>query len=70
MPREVAIMYCEKCDALEETCCQAAAGRRVTAIALARIVDRQAGTIEELTAKLEAAKAVSAGLLAMHRIDE
>jgi hypothetical protein len=61
-------MFCENCEALEETCCQAGKARRETAITLARIVTRQTEYIEQLKAERDAARLIAEDIMRLHAV--
>ncbi len=62
--------YCEKCEAVGESCCQAAKARRETAIVLAGIVERQTTIIRGLTEERDSARRALAEVMKLHRIDK
>ncbi len=61
-------MFCNECEALSETCCQASKARRATAISLGRLVTRQAEAIQALTAERDSARLDVARLMQLHRV--
>ena len=61
-------MFCKNCEALGETCCEAAKARRETAIALAKIVTRQSEKIRELNGDLDATRQTLREIMALHAV--
>ncbi len=61
-------MYCDKCGALGESCCDTARARQDTASILSRIVDRQTKEIKALTIERDTAQAVIRKLMADNAI--
>lgn len=51
-------MYCKKCDAAEETCCEASKRRQHTATTLAGIIREQSKQIMKLEYELRDARGV------------
>ena len=51
-------MFCNNCEALEETCCNAAKARRELNVSLARLVSKQSETIRALRVALEEQRAL------------
>lgn len=63
-------MYCNTCDAVGESCCEASRERRATGVALARLVERQKAIIKAMQVALEAQRALMRGLMELNRVDK
>ena len=61
-------MFCENCEALGESCCEASKARRETAITLAKIVARQVEAMAALTRERDAARAAASDLMDLHKV--
>ena len=61
-------MFCENCEALGESCCEASKERRETANRLANLVARQATRIKELLIERDAARVIVADLMARNAV--
>ena len=61
-------MFCDKCEALGETCCAASKARRDLNTRLANIVDRQRELMARLTAERDAARLMAEDLMRLHSV--
>lgn len=63
-------MFCKECEALGESCCQAAKERRAMAVTLAGLCDCQRVMIEGLTETVQGLRKTLRDVMDLHRIDK
>lgn len=63
-------MFCENCEALEETCCQAAKARRETNNRLANLIERMSDAMAKMRTERDAARLAFREVMELHRVAE
>lgn len=61
-------MFCDKCEALGETCCSASKARRETNNRLANLVDRMSAALTKARIERDAARTLLDELMALHAV--